>query len=201
MNAALAAVTYDSAPNFFGTPSVGIAIDDGANGPQGSNPTGSIDITVNSVNDTPTANAQTVSTNEDTNLPLTLTGADSDPEVTQTLTFAITDQPDHGTLTGFSASTGVVTYEPAANYNGPDSFQFTVTDDTIDHAADGSDLHIVGATQDSDLEIALDYAIGAAAVSSYGYVFNHDSYLEHTLAATGRTVPDLPDTTEFRKSR
>lgn len=77
----------------------------------------------------------------------------------------------------------------------------TVTDDTIDHAADGSDLHIVGATQDSDLEIALDYAIGAAAVSSYGYVFNHDSYLEHTLAATGRTVPDLPDTTEFRKSR
>ncbi|MDO9299008.1 tandem-95 repeat protein [Bradyrhizobium sp.] len=57
VNAALAAVTYDSAPNFFGTPSVGIAFDDGANGPQGSNPTGSIDITVNSVNDAPTVAA------------------------------------------------------------------------------------------------------------------------------------------------
>ena len=58
VNAALAAVTYDSAPNFFGTTSVGVTIDDGANGPQGSpNPTGSIDITVNSVNDAPTVAA------------------------------------------------------------------------------------------------------------------------------------------------
>ena len=57
VNAALAAVTYDSAPDFFGTPNVGVTIDDGANGPQGSNPTGSIGITVNPVNDAPTVAA------------------------------------------------------------------------------------------------------------------------------------------------
>ena len=57
VNAALAAVTYDSAPDFFGTTSVGVTIDDGVNGPQGSNPTGSIGITVNSVNDAPTVTA------------------------------------------------------------------------------------------------------------------------------------------------
>ena len=57
MNAALAAVTYDSAPDFNGTTSVGVTIDDGVNGPQGSNPTGSIGITVNSVNDAPTLTA------------------------------------------------------------------------------------------------------------------------------------------------
>ena len=57
VNAALAAVTYDSAPDFIGTTSVGVTIDDGVNGPQGSNPTGSIGITVNSVNDAPTVTA------------------------------------------------------------------------------------------------------------------------------------------------
>ncbi|MFH1342272.1 MAG: tandem-95 repeat protein [Pseudomonadota bacterium] len=57
VNAALAAVTYDSAPDFFGTPNVGVTIDDGANGPQGSNPSGSIGITVNPVNDAPTVAA------------------------------------------------------------------------------------------------------------------------------------------------
>jgi VCBS repeat-containing protein len=55
VNAALAAVTYDSAQNFFGSTSVGVTIGDGAvNGPQGSNPTGTIGITVNPVNDAPT---------------------------------------------------------------------------------------------------------------------------------------------------
>jgi hypothetical protein len=63
--------------------------------------------------------------------------------VTQSLTFAISDQPDHGTLTGFNASTGAVTYDPADNYNGPDSFQFTVTDDTT---AGGAALTSAAAT-------------------------------------------------------
>ncbi len=57
VTAALAAVTYDSAPNFFGSPNVGVTLDDGANGPQGSNPTGTVGITVNPVNDAPTVAA------------------------------------------------------------------------------------------------------------------------------------------------
>ena len=66
---------------------------------------------------------------EDDSVGITLSGSDGDPEVTQTLTYAITQSPSHGSVTGFSASTGQFTYQPAANYNGPDSLQFTVTDD------------------------------------------------------------------------
>ncbi|MEA2598622.1 MAG: hypothetical protein QOF01_5091, partial [Thermomicrobiales bacterium] len=86
-------------------------------------------ITVTEWNDAPTAAGQTLATNEDTPLAITLTGDDGDPGVAQVLTFAIDDQPDHGTLTGFDAATGAVTYEPALNYNGPNSFTVTVTDD------------------------------------------------------------------------
>jgi hypothetical protein len=57
VNSALAAVTYDSAQDFNGSASVGVTIDDGASGPQGTNPTGSVSITVNPVNDAPTLTA------------------------------------------------------------------------------------------------------------------------------------------------
>ena len=46
-----------------------------------------------------------------------------------TLTYAITTQPTHGTLST-PTSAGVVTYTPNAGYQGNDSFQFTVTNPT-----------------------------------------------------------------------
>jgi cyclophilin family peptidyl-prolyl cis-trans isomerase len=46
-----------------------------------------------------------------------------------TLTYTITTQPTHGTLSTPTAA-GVVTYTPNAGYQGPDSFQFTVTNPT-----------------------------------------------------------------------
>ena len=41
-------------------------------------------------------------------------------------------RPAHGTLSGTAPN---LTYTPAANYNGPDSFTFTVNDGTVDSAA------------------------------------------------------------------
>jgi hypothetical protein len=81
------------------------------------------------VNYAPVATAQSVSTAEDTAPPITLTSTDanSDP-----LTYAIITQPAHGTLSGTAPN---VTYTPAANYNGPDSFTFKANDGTIDSAA------------------------------------------------------------------
>jgi CSLREA domain-containing protein len=82
-------------------------------------------ITVNPVNDAPTADSQSTSTNEDTPLPITLTGSDLET-ASGSLIFAISVAPSHGTI---SSGTGAArTYTPAANYNGPDSFKFTVTD-------------------------------------------------------------------------
>jgi hypothetical protein len=47
-----------------------------------------------------------------------------------TLTFSITDPPDHGTLGAISGSglSGQVTYTPAAGYQGPDQFSYRSTD-------------------------------------------------------------------------
>jgi uncharacterized protein (TIGR03437 family) len=84
-----------------------------------------VSITVTPINDGPTANGQTVSTNEDTGLPITLTGNDVET-ASANLVYTITQAPAHGTLSGGTGPSR--TYTPASNYNGPDSFQFTVTD-------------------------------------------------------------------------
>ena len=83
-------------------------------------------ITVISVNDAPVANGQSQSLNEDTTKAITLTASDVDGDP---LTFTIVTPPAHGTLTGTMPN---LTYTPAANYNGADSFTFKVNDGSVD---------------------------------------------------------------------
>ncbi len=85
-----------------------------------------VTITIGGVNDAPTADDQSVSLNEDSNLDITLTG--SDPE-SSTLFYTVLTQPTHGVLTGTGAD---LNYEPFPNYFGPDSFTFKVSDGTAD---------------------------------------------------------------------
>ena len=80
-------------------------------------------------NTAPVANAQSVTTNEDTAKAITLTGSDADGDP---LTYSVVTQPAHGTLSGTAPN---LTYTPAANYNGADSFTFKVNDGTVDSAA------------------------------------------------------------------
>src|SRR5262249_3907706 len=89
---------------------------------------GTVTVTVTPVDDPPTADPLSATTDEDTPLPLALTGDDGDPEAVQPLTFAVASSPTHGTLTGFNPATGAVPYTPAADYHGLDSFAFAVTD-------------------------------------------------------------------------
>jgi glucose/arabinose dehydrogenase/chitodextrinase len=76
----------------------------------------------NTVNQPPVANSQSVTTNENTAKAITLTG--SDPE-NGALTFTVLTQPAHGVLSGTAPN---LTYTPATNYSGPDSFTFQVSD-------------------------------------------------------------------------
>jgi VCBS repeat-containing protein len=77
------------------------------------------------VNARPNATAGTLTTDEDTPADGTLSG--TDPE-NLSLTFAVVEGPLQGTLTSFDAATGAFTYTPNENYNGTDSFTFTVSD-------------------------------------------------------------------------
>ncbi len=116
----------------------------------------SVTVTVTASNSAPTATAQSQSTAEDTSLSLTLAGTDpnSDP-----LTFAIDALPQHGQLTGLNASTGAVTYTPDANYNGADSFSFSVTDPSGASSTAGVSLTV---TAVNDAPVANDDAATTA---------------------------------------
>ena len=79
-------------------------------------------------NNAPVANAQVVTAAEDTAVTVMLTGSDADGNV---LTFRATSNPSHGTLSGTAPS---LTYTPAANYSGADSFTFVANDGIVDSA-------------------------------------------------------------------
>jgi len=79
-------------------------------------------------NTAPDADDQSVTTPENTAKGITLTGTDIDGD---TLTFRIDTDPDpaKGALSGFTPATGAVTYTPATDFSGDDSFTFSVSDD------------------------------------------------------------------------
>ncbi|MFH1568438.1 MAG: Ig-like domain-containing protein [Gemmatimonadota bacterium] len=87
-------------------------------------------IAVSPVNDPPAAVAQEVETDEDASLEIVLSG--QDPEE-QELAFALAAPASHGQVE--VSSEGLATYTPAADYNGPDAFRFTVSDGELESEA------------------------------------------------------------------
>ena len=88
---------------------------------------GTITINVTPVNDVPLAVSQNVTTAEDVSKAITLVA--TDPDIGNVLTYTIVSPPANGTLSGTGAN---VTYTPAANYNGSDSFTFKANDGSSD---------------------------------------------------------------------
>ena len=84
--------------------------------------TGVLGKTLIQANTAPTATAASATTNEDVATAITLVGTDADGDA---LTYSLATQPAHGAvaLVGNKA-----TYTPAKDYNGTDSFTFTVSD-------------------------------------------------------------------------
>ena len=82
---------YAPAANFNGADSFTFKVNDG----QADSTTATISIAVTPVNDVPTAQAQSVSTPEDTSLDITLSGSDVE---NSPLTFQVITSPAHGTL-------------------------------------------------------------------------------------------------------
>ncbi len=119
-------LTYTPNANFNGADSFTFVANDGA---VDSAPA-TVDVTVNPVNDAPVADAQSVVTDEDTALAVTLTGSDIDSA--GPLAFSVQAGPANGTLSGTAPN---LTYTPNANFNGTDSFTFVANDGTLDSAA------------------------------------------------------------------
>ena len=81
------------------------------------------------VNDPPVANPQSVTTQRDTPVAITLTGSDVDGDA---LTFRVTSGPSHGALSGTAPN---LTYTPAAGYVGPIASPSWPTTGTVDSGA------------------------------------------------------------------
>ena len=144
---ALADLTYAPTQGYTGPDTLNIAVTDSAANGDNQNRSSTVAISVDPppppppsgggggggagtrAVGTPTANAQTTTTAENTADPIILTGTDPDSPALP-LTYAITTQPADGTLSNFNSATGAVTYTPNVGYVGPDSFAFTDSNGT-----------------------------------------------------------------------
>jgi VCBS repeat-containing protein len=111
--------TYTPAANYNGTDSFTYTVADG----NGGTTTGSISVTVDPTNDAPTTSGATLAGQEDGTIAGQVTGHDVDGDA---LTFAVDGAPANGTVT--MNPDGSFSYTPAANFNGTDSFTYTVSD-------------------------------------------------------------------------
>jgi VCBS repeat-containing protein len=118
-------LTYTPVTNYNGSDSFTFKVNDET----ADSNTATVSITITSVNDAPVANAQSVTTDEDTAKAITLTGSDVDGD---DLDFIVMADPSYGTLSGTAP---VLTYTPDPGFNGPDSFTFKVNDGSIDSNA------------------------------------------------------------------
>ncbi|HWT00723.1 MAG TPA: Ig-like domain-containing protein [Pyrinomonadaceae bacterium] len=116
-------LVYTPAANYSGDDSFSFKVNDGS----ADSNVATVRIQVSPVNDAPVANGQAVTTTEDSFKAITLSGSDVDGGG---LSYVVVSGPAHGTVS--MGSGGNVTYRPAANYNGADSFTFKVNDGAAD---------------------------------------------------------------------
>jgi uncharacterized protein YjbI with pentapeptide repeats len=120
-------LTYTPAANYNGSDSFTFTVTDTGDGASGAltSAAATVTITVNAVNDAPVAASQAVTTAEDSAIGITLSATDVD---SASLTYSIVSGPAHGGLAGTPPS---VTYTPAADYFGSDSFTFKANDGSL----------------------------------------------------------------------
>jgi len=145
------------------------------------------------VNQVPTATSLSIGVDEDTVKVITLTG--SDPE-SASLSYSITTQPANGLLSGSAPN---VTYTPNVNYNGSDSFAFTVSDGENTSAAATVSLTI---TAVNDAPSVNDAAFKAKAGEAKGIVLTGSdpdstslSYVVTQQPANGMLSGNAPNLT------
>ena len=156
-------VTYTPAANFNGADGFTYTIDDGHGGVA----TANVAITVTPVNDQPTAADDAATTLEDT--PVTIDVLSNDFDVDgDVLAIVAVGSAAHGSAV--LNPNGTITYTPALNVNGADSFSYTIIDG---HGGVATGLVNIAITAVNDAPTAADD----------GYTINEDTPLN--VAAPG----------------
>ncbi len=97
-----------------------------------------IGIVVSRANDQPVAESNSIATQEDTPISITLTGSDSDGD---SLSFYVVKETSYGSLSGTGA--GMI-YTPEKDFNGSDNFTFKVSDGSKESTAATISIAVTG---------------------------------------------------------
>ncbi|MGI3171604.1 Ig-like domain-containing protein, partial [Pseudooceanicola sp. C21-150M6] len=152
-------LVYTPDPDFSGTETITYTIVD----EEGLTDTATVTVTVNDVNDAPTAVDDTADTDEDTPVTIDVLANDTDPDG-DPLTIASVEQPANGTV---EIVDGKLVYTPDENFNGEDTITYTVTDPdgntstatvvvTVDPVNDAPDAVDDTAETDEDTPVTID---------------------------------------------
>ena len=195
VNQAVQGLVYTPDANFYGTDTLSVTADDfGGSGAGGNlSDTNAFDIIVRSVNDAPTANADTFAGVEDNSITGNVLVNDSDLEG-DALTVA--NAGTFATVGGGSvtlAANGEFTYTPATNFNGADQFDYVVSDGadtatstvTLDVTAvnDGPTITIP-ALSGGEIRVAVTYGSrGSDGVTRIVSQLNDDSHFDFNATA------------------
>ncbi|MFN5538738.1 MAG: Ig-like domain-containing protein, partial [Candidatus Melainabacteria bacterium] len=117
-------IKYTPNLNYFGTDSFTYTITDKV----GLTSTATVDVTINSINDPPVAVNDSAITNEDTAVTINVLSNDTDPDIAtngDVISIKSVGSPTNGTAV---ISSGQILYTPKANFNGVDSFTYTIQD-------------------------------------------------------------------------
>ena len=156
-------LTYTPAPGFTGGDTISYTIVDA----RGQSSTTTVTVSVTLPNDVPVATDDTLAAVEDT--PLTGTLATNDtPSGDGGNVWALASGPANGSVT--VNADGTFSYTPDANYNGPDSFTYTITDADGDVSTATATINVAPV---NDVPVAADDTLAAV----------EDTPLTGTLAA------------------
>ncbi|MHB1033589.1 MAG: Ig-like domain-containing protein [Pirellulales bacterium] len=175
--------TYTPAANYFGTDGFTYAASDGMT----ESNVAPVTFTIQSVNDPPTAVADTYTVNEDTALNVTAAQgvlANDTDDGPAPLVASLKTQPAHGTVT--LSANGSFQYTPAANYYGADSFTYTASDGALESTLATVTINVT-AVNDPPVAVADTYNVDedqTLVVSAAQGVLANDSDAEgSTLSA------------------
>ncbi len=187
VNTATGEIAYTPALDFSGQDSLDYSVRDAAGALSN---TARVYLTIDAVNDAPVATADFSSTQEETQIVITVVSNDTDVDGSiDPSTVSIVQQPGNGSA---SAGTGEVTYTPAENFVGNDTLHYTVRDNVGALSSPGQ--VVVTVTNINDPPVAADDV--AATPEDVSVTINvpaNDSDLDGTLDLGSVTILSHPD--------
>jgi alpha-tubulin suppressor-like RCC1 family protein len=134
-------------------------------------------------NTAPTAIAQSAVTNEDTSKAIVLSATDTNGD---TLTYTVLSPPNHGALSGIAPN---LTYTPAPNYSGSDSFTFEANDGELNSNVATVSLTVTavndGPPVTTALQLTLEYTQASLTSTLTASDMDGDN-LSFTLVSNGK---------------